>query len=167
MTFARLSPGRVAALVAALALILLLAADWYTTEAGAEARRIERLQQTARAESPTAESLSLDVERQASAAAEEAESNGWQADRPVDRVILVLVLAAIGLTIAGSFLIAADRPERLTAVAAPVALLGALLLLYRMLDPPGPGGQAQIGLVGAVIALVVIAAGSARALRAP
>ncbi len=167
MTFTRLSPGRVAALVAALALILLLAADWYTTEAGVEARRIERLQQVAPNGSPTADSLSADVQSQASAAAEEEESTGWQADGAIDRLILVLVLAAIGLTLVASFLVAAGRPERLTTIAAPLALLGALLLLYRLLDPPEPGGQVQIGLLGAVVALATIAAGSARALRAP
>ena len=66
MTFARLRAADWVVLVAALGLILVTAADWYSTQSGAEARTVE----------DSAERL--DVRERAALIAENEERNAWQ-----------------------------------------------------------------------------------------
>ena len=148
MTFARLTRGDWLAAVAALALLLVMALDWYSTEAGVEARRDEKLIQPRGA---TAGEVSRALDESARIAAEEAEQNAWQADPWPDRVILIVLLAAAALAIAAAWLRAAGvrfkPPWTPSALAAGTGLAAAVLLAARILQKPGvdPGAVVKIG----------------------
>src|SRR5215208_1777391 len=77
VTFARLTRGDWVAAVAALALLLVMAMDWYTTEAGNQARKDEKQIQPRGA---TAGEVGRALDESARIAAEEAEENAWQAE---------------------------------------------------------------------------------------
>jgi hypothetical protein len=148
VTFARLTRGDWLAAVAALALLLVMALDWYSTEAGDEARRDEKLIQPRGA---TAGEVSRALDESARIDAEEAEQNAWQADPWPDRVILIVLLAAVALAIAAAWLRAAGvrfkPPWTPSALAAGTGLAAAVLLAARILQKPGvdPGAVVKIG----------------------
>ena len=165
MTFERLRAANWIALLAAFALILVMALDWYSTEQGREARRIERLSQPRGA-------LGGEVERQvqerAREAAEAREKNAWQADHLVDRAILLVLLAAFVLAVVSAWLRAAGgRADRASALAAVAAVAGALLVAYRIVQEPGDdtGTTIELGAPLALIALGVMALASRAAMR--
>ena len=136
MTFARLRTADWVAMVAALALLLVMAADWYSTARGDEARNVE--ENTQGNFSGQAGQDVRDANEAAREVAEGEERNAWQADGAIDRLILVALLATIVLALAAAFLRAAGTrfeppltPSALAAIAAGVA---ALLVAYRILQ---------------------------------
>ena len=169
MRLERLSRGQVLAAVAALALLLTMAADWWGTRLGDEARRIEETAQTRGAE---AGEVGRAVKADARAVAEREERNAWQADALVDRVILVALLLAI----AGALATAVQRslgrrsrpPWSPAMVAVAAALIGALLVAYRIIQEPGVDSATtlKIGPLLAVVALALIAIGAAGTVQA-
>ena len=167
MTFLRLSRGHVVAAVAALALLLVTAVDWYTSDAGEEARRIESITE------PPAPGLQGEIDREvlesSSITAEQEEANAWQADGALDRIVLVLVIATVVLALLAAAVRARERrPGRLapSVLAAGVAAVAALLLMARIIDVGSqPGGQVEIGAPLALVALAALAIGAARAAR--
>lgn len=169
MRFERLSRGQVLAAVSALALLFTMAADWWSSALGDEARRVEGTSNTRGAQ---AGEVGRAVQADARAVAEREERNAWQADGLVDRVILVLLLAAVVSALAAAALRAAGRRSRtpwspgLLAVAA--SLLGALLVAYRIVQEPGADAATtvKVGPLLAVIALAGVALGSAGAVQA-
>ena len=158
MTFTRLTRGHLVALIAALALLPVMALDWYGTDAGDEARQIEKDANTSGA---TSGEIPRKVKEDARIVAENSEATAWQADAFADRLILFALLAAIALAIAAAWLRAADvkfkPPLTPSAVAAIVALLAILLLSARVIQKPDadPGSNVKIG---APIALVLLGA---------
>jgi len=144
MTFARLTRGDWVAGVAALALLLVMAMDWYTTETGQDARKDEKLIQPRGA---TAGEVGRALDESARVVAEEAEQNAWQADPFPDRIILVFLLATIVLAIAAAFLRAAgmrfEPPWTPSAITTIVGLFTAVLLAARIVQKP----SADIGAV--------------------
>ena len=150
----KLRPAHVIAFVAALALLFVMALDWYSTTTGEEARRIEELSQPSGA-------LGGEVERRvqedARFAAEAAERNAWQGDALIDDVILVLLLAAVVLTFAVVLRRLAERPPipNLTMAAATTAAVAALLVAYRMWQEPGFDERNTVE-AGAPLAIVVL-----------
>lgn len=161
--------GHAVALLGALALLLVMAMDWYSTAQGDEARRIEEI-----TDNPSgAESGEIDrrLNEEARFVAEE-ERNAWQADAVIDRVLLVLMLAAIVLAVVTAIARAAGArpteglgPAGLAAICASVA---ALLVAYRIIQEPGldAGTHVKAGAPLALIPLALIALGSSYALRA-
>jgi hypothetical protein len=142
--------------VAALALLLVMAMDWYTTEEGVFARQQE---QAIKPKGATAGEVSRAVKESARVAAENAEENAWQADPFPDRVILFALLATVVLAIAAAFLRAAgmrfEPPWTPSALATCVGLFAALLLAARIAQKP----TADIGSViklGAPLGLVCL-----------
>ena len=133
MTFARLRPADWVAFLAALALLFVSAADWYSTKGGEQAREFEQ-------SAPT-RGEGVELADDAAATAEEAERNAWQADAGIDRLILVSLLGTAALTILAAFARAAGRRSGegigLTAWSGIAAAATALLVLYRMLQEPG------------------------------
>jgi hypothetical protein len=144
MSFGRLRAADWVAFLAALILLLVTAADWYSTEGGRQAREFE---QAAPARGEGAE-----LADDAAAAAEGEERNAWQADGVIDRVILVALLGTAALTILATVAHAgreraagpgraADRQRGdglgLTAWAGIAAAVTALLVLYRVIQEPG------------------------------
>lgn len=156
MTFLRLRRVDWVALAAALALLFVMAADWYSTQVGHEARREQRLASPQGAE---AGEIGRAVKQDAGELARSQEKNAWQAGGAIDRVILVVLLGAAALAVAAAFLRAAGRrfepPFTPSSLAAGLAALGALLVTYRMVQQP----EADVGttiLAGAPLALVVL-----------
>jgi multisubunit Na+/H+ antiporter MnhB subunit len=147
-------PAQVVAFVAALALLFVMAMDWYSTTIGDEARRIEGLSQPQGA-------LGGEVERRAREdarlAAEGEERNAWQADGLIDDVILVLLLATVAITFLVVLRRLGEREPRpgLTAVGALAAAAAALLVAYRMWQEPGFDELTTVK-AGAPLAIVVL-----------
>lgn len=171
MTFERLTGADWIAWVAALVLIASLALDWYSTQLGEEARRIEGLAEP----SPTPSGqVEREVREDARIVAEGEERNAFQADAAIDRVILGVLLAAALLTIVAVFLRAAGRrprpPRTPIAAAAIAAAAGAILVAYRIVQEPGLDAAttvkagAMLGLVAAGV-LALAARASARTER--
>ena len=169
MTRRRLTYGDVLAVAAALALLLVMAMDWYSTKTGEEARRVEGLSQPQGALGGEVERT---VKQRASEAAEGQEQNAWQADAAIDRVILLALLGAAGLAIAAAAFRAAGRrfepPLTPSALAAVAALIAAALVGYRIVQQPGLDVASTIksGAPLALVALGLLALGAARALKA-
>ena len=164
MTFARLRPADWVAFLAALALLFVTAADWYSTKGGEQAREFERGAPTRGEEAELADD--------AAAAAEDEERNAWQADAGIDRVILVGLLGTAALAIVAAFTRAAGRrSERAlspTAWAGLAAAVTALLVLYRVIQEPGfdEVTTVQFGAPLALGVLGVIAFACATSVRA-
>jgi hypothetical protein len=169
MTFERLRVADWVALVAALALLLVMALDWYSTPMGREARRIE--QQNVPHGALGGE-IAREVQSEARLAAQKAEQNAWQADGGIDRVILVALLLTAGLGVAAAFFRAAGRsfdpPWTPSALAALAAVISALLVAYRIIQEPGVDQvtTVQAGAPLAVAVLGAIAFASAAVMRA-
>ena len=162
--------GHAIALVGALALMLVMAMDWYSTEQGDEARRIESITE----DPPGAESGEIDrrLNEDARFVAEDEEKNAFQPDALIDWILLGLMLAAIVLAALTAITRAAGArptqglgPGGLTALFATAA---ALLVAYRIIQEPGldAGTNVKAGAPLALIALAMIALGSSAALKA-
>lgn len=157
--------------IGALALLLVMAMDWYSTATGDEARRIERL-----TENPSgAEGGEIDrrLNEDAAIVAEGEEKNAWQVDALVDRILLVLMLAAIVLALLTWFtraLGARARPTGLgpAGLAALLAAFAAVLVAYRIIQEPGldDATNVKLGAPLALLPLAMIALGASSALRA-
>ena len=170
MTFARLRVADWVVFVAALVLLFTTAADWYSTQAGDEARQIE--QQARPEEGEPSGQAQAEVERQAGALAESKERNAWQEDGTIDRIILICLLLTSALGVLAAFWRASGRetrglgPYALVGVAASVT---ALLVLYRIIQEPGFDSltTVKIGAPLALGVLGVIAFAAASSLREP
>jgi hypothetical protein len=156
VTFARLTLADTLAMVIALALLFAMAADWYSTHQGDEARRIERATQP---EGAAGGEVSRSVEERARAVAEGAEKNAWQLTAPIDRLILGLLLLTVALALCAGFMRAAGRrfetsftPSALAAIAAIVSFM---LMGSRMLVQPGVDAATTVK-SGASITLVLL-----------
>jgi hypothetical protein len=160
----------VVAAVAALALLLVMALDWYSTAEGEEARRIEEIQDEP--EPGVAGEVTREVTEEAAIQAEEEERTAWTAGDALDRIVLVLLLASVILALAAAVLRAADRryPPPLTpsVVAAGLAAVATLLVAVRIIDVGAveAGGAVEPGAPLGLLAVGAIAIGSTLAWRA-
>lgn len=157
MTFARLRPSDWVVFVAALALIFTTAADWYSTQSGEEARRIQEQSQPEEGQ-PTGQAQT-EVERTAKALAEGQERNAWQEDSgAIDRIVLICLLATAALGVLAGFWRASGREPRGIGPygwAGLMACVSALLVLYRILQEPGFDELTTVK-IGAPLALGVL-----------
>jgi hypothetical protein len=156
VTFTRLGRGDLLAMVAALALLLVMATDWYSTKLGEQARdnQSKILPQLNRPEDNPKEST-----RQGEFA-DTQEKNAWQADALVDRLILIALLASIALVLVAAWARAADRRIVIgrwspSALASVIGLVACALLVYRILQPPGLNAAAVVK-AGAPLGLLCI-----------
>ena len=169
MTFERLIAADVVAMVAALALLFAMGVDWYSTSAGDEARRIERLTKPRGA---LGGEVSREVEERARAAAEGAEKNAYQVAGTIDRVILGWLLATVLIALAAGFLRAAEKrfepPFTPSSLAAMCAGVAALLVAYRSVEQPGFDAATTVkpGVPLALVLLGVVALAGRAAARA-
>jgi hypothetical protein len=156
--------GHVIALIGALALLLIMAMDWYGSATGDEAREAER-------NSENIPELS-EVNEDAATIAEGEEQNAWQADAAIDRILLVVLLATILFAIVTAIARAAGaKPTKGLGPAGVTALLaaaGAILVAYRIIQEPGldAGTNVKAGAPRALLALGMIGVGASSALRA-
>jgi hypothetical protein len=158
VTFARLRLADWVALIAALALLLVTAADWYGTTTGDEARRVQNLTAPSGGETGDVE---REVREDARLRAEAAERNAWQATGGIDRLILIGLLATAALAVYAAFMRAAGRrygsglsPSLLAGV---VAAGTALLVTYRIVQEPGFDASTTVK-AGAPVALILLGA---------
>ena len=171
MTFERLNRWDWIAFAAALALLVAMSVDWYTNSQGEECRRVERLQTPSGG--GTGDLIGGDVRQRARECAEKREKTAWQAPGAIDRFISFVLVVAIASAIAAAYFHAAGtrfEPERSpNALAALAGLLGTLLILYRILQPPGLNDAAVVKW-GAPVGLAlagVLGIASRSAMRAP
>ena len=153
MTFTRLGRGDLLAMVAALALLLVMATDWYTTKLGEQARDVQSKIQPGvnNQTTPTASEKEGEF-------ADTQEKNAWQADALIDRLILIAMLAAIVLAVVAAWLRAAGRslgPPSPSTLATFAGLAASLMLVYRILQPPGLNSAAVVK-VGAPLGLLFV-----------
>jgi hypothetical protein len=155
MTFTRLGRGDLLAMIAALALLLVMATDWYTTKVGEQARD---------AQGKILPQLNRDGEPKESTRqgefADTQEKNAWQADALIDRVILLALLATVALALIAAWARAAERQVLIgrwspSALASMVGLVGCALLVYRILQPPGLNAAAVVK-IGAPLGLLCL-----------
>lgn len=166
MNMSRLTRGHAIAAVAALLLLLVTAVDWWSSDAGEDARRTEGLAQPEPGEGPEQRQFDSDIRSDASIQAEQAERNAWQPDGALDLVVLLLVLASVAAALAAAALRAAERRAPPGAIVAAVAMLAALAIALDVVRTgTEAGGQVKLGAPLALIALAALAFGSARAAR--
>ena len=171
MTFERLRPADWVALGAALVLLFVMATDWYSTAEGENARRLEQSYSKAPKTGEAGEDA-RSARTRAREVAEGGESNAWQADSAIDRLILVSLLATAGLALAAAIFRAAGRrfepPWTPSALAALAAVWSALLVAYRIVQEPGLDefNTVKAGPTLAVIVLGALALAAASAMRA-
>lgn len=157
MTFARLTRGDWVAAGAALALLLVMALDWYSTEIGEQAR-----EDAARTEprGALAGEAARKIDEDAEIVANKAEKNAWQAEPFADRVVLIALLAAIVLAIAAAWLRAAGKrfepPWTPSALATGAGVAAAALLAARIVQKPEAEAGAVVKL-GAPLGLACVA----------
>ena len=165
----RLRLGDALAVVAALALLFVMAADWYTTREGERAREIiERAGST----EPGVGYIDEGAVEDARVEAQQAERNAWQLSSAFDLLVLLALLATIALVIAAAGLRAVGReyaeprrsPIALAGYAALLALLLVLLQAFLRLDPDSPVTIAS-GLPLGFVALGAIVIGAGLVLR--
>ncbi len=168
MTFERLNRWDWVAFVAALALLFVMASDWYSSVAGDEARRIERIEDP----NPGASGqIGREVSERAAERAEGAERNAVQPQSAVDALLLVALFATIAFAGVAAYARAAGRrfepPATPSAAAAVSAATAAVLVAYRIVQQPGSdlGTTVKAGAPLALVALAVIAFASAQALK--
>lgn len=168
MTFGRLNRWDWVAFVAALALLFVMAADWYSTVAGDEARRVERIEDP---NPGTSGQIGRDVEERAAERAEGAERNALQPHSTLDTVLLAALFVTIAFAVVAAYARAAGRrfepPATPSAAAAVSAALVTVLVAYRVVQQPGSDVATTVkaGPPLAVMALAVIAFASAQALK--
>jgi hypothetical protein len=169
MTFERLTIGDAIAWLAALALLLFTAVDWYSTVQGNEARQI---QHDVTPQGALGGDMARDIQQQAQETANGDEKNLWQEHRAVDRLILVVLLGAAFAAATAATLRVADKRFSgwLTpsAIAALLAAAGALLVLYRLGNQPGDDAATTLksGPWLALAALGVLGFGASLAAKA-
>jgi hypothetical protein len=166
VSFRRLTAGHLIAFLAALLLLLSLAPDWYTDKVGEQRRHDqgEVIPHLNGDSTPSDSQLLGD-------AADQREKNAWQAPGLIDKLILLVLLAAAGLAIAGAFLRAAGRdvgPPSPSALATLAGLAGCVLIVYRILQPPGFNDVEVVkwGAPAALLCAGLVAIGSRMATRA-
>ncbi len=157
MRLERLTRGHVVAAVAALALLLVMAMDWYGSVQADQARRIGSSLGTKGAESgEEGRAAKVDVDRIIA----RDEKNAWQTQAFVDRLLLVLLLLSVFLPLLAAALRSEGRryepPWTPSAIAAIVASLAALLVAYRIVQQPGPNVSTTIK-IGPILALACLA----------
>jgi hypothetical protein len=155
--------GHAIALVGALALLLVTAMDWYGTATGEQAREAQRLTEDTPQLSEESEDAQVLAERE--------EKNAWQADRLIDRILLVLMVGAAALAALTAITRAAGaKPTEGLGPAGLAALLAtaaAAVVAYRIIQEPGLDAATTVkaGAPLAFLPLALIALGSASALR--
>ncbi|MFL5519280.1 MAG: hypothetical protein ACJ8DJ_24235 [Gemmatimonadales bacterium] len=152
-------------MVAALALLLVMAMDWYTTKAGEAARdAAPKVEPQVNVETDPSESSKLNT------FAETQEKTAWQADGVIDRLILIALLAAVVCAVVAAWLAAAGKsigPPSPSALASVFGLLACVLIVYRIIQPPGLNSAAVVK-AGAPLGLLcvgVLALGARIAVR--
>jgi Zn-dependent protease len=145
-----------------------MAMDWYGTHEADLARQVGNSANTSGAQAGEAGRA---VKQDANEVIARDEKNAWQEKRPIDRVLLGLLLLSVFLPLLAATLRAAGRRSRPpwtpSAFAAITAAAAALLLAYRIVNKPGDDSSTtvKLGAPLAVLALTAIGMGAAWAFQ--
>jgi hypothetical protein len=159
MTFTRLRLADWIAFAAALALLFVMAMDWYTTKAGAEFRHDAGVAISGAQTS----GQGPDLKSAYNEAANKAEKNAWQEPHFIDRLIVLALLVAIAAAVFAAFARSAGRryktPLTPSAIASIAGALAVVLVAYRILQPPGwnPGAVVRSGAPLGLLCVAVLA----------
>jgi multisubunit Na+/H+ antiporter MnhF subunit len=127
--------------------------DWYSTKAGDAARdAASKVQPQVNVETVPSESSKLNT------FAETQEKTAWQADALIDRLILIALLGAVVCAVVAAWLAAAGKklgPPSPSALASVLGLLACVLIVYRIIQPPGLN-EAAVVKAGAPLGLLCV-----------
>jgi hypothetical protein len=170
MSFERLTKGDALAWLAGLGLVLVTALVWFSTHLGDAARQIQHDAQVPAG--PLGSQIPDTIQSQAKEVAQAQEKNLWQLHAAIDRLILIVLLAAaFSAAFAAIMRVAAHRYRggfTPSTAAAMLSGLGILLVLYRVVQQPGDD-QVTVVKSGpwlAMLALGLICVGASLAWRA-
>ena len=92
--------------------------------------------------------------------------NAWESFDIIDLILAVTFIAAIALAVTSMSGNRPDLPIAMSAIVAGLGILSTLLVLYRIINPPGEGGVDRgIGIFVGLIAAAGIAYGGWRAMQ--
>jgi hypothetical protein len=90
-------------------------------------------------------------------------ADAWQALTTVDVALALIAAGAVALTIISATSSKTDAPITAAALVAIGGVIATVLVLYRLLDPPG-GSSRDVGLFVGLAAAIGVAVGSWRAM---
>ena len=96
----------------------------------------------------------------------DASFNAWQAFSFIDLVLLLAVIVSVGFAVLGATMRDVSLPVALSALTAGIGIIATLLVIYRIIDPPGGEGIGrEFGVWLGLIACVGITAGGWMAMQ--
>jgi hypothetical protein len=155
--FERLARGHTVAAIAALVLLLVMAMDWYGSQAADAAHQIDNSALTRGSQGGASAAVRADAQ----AVIARDEKNAWQEDDSLGRLLLFMLLGCVFLPLFAAAYRAAGRraqpPWTPSALAAILAAATALLVAYRIVNEPGNDVTTTVKL-GAPLGLLALAA---------
>jgi hypothetical protein len=155
--FERLARGHAVAAIAALVLLLVMAMDWYGSQAADAAHQIDNSALTRGSQGGASAAVRADAQRVIA----RDEKNAWQEDDSLGRLLLFMLLGCVFLPLFAAGYRAAGRraqpPWTPSALAAILAAATALLVAYRIVNEPGNDVTTTVKL-GAPLGLLALAA---------
>jgi quinol-cytochrome oxidoreductase complex cytochrome b subunit len=140
----RLRTGELIAAVSALALFIIMFLPWFGVDLGAGAE--------------IAEDFGVEVPEAS------ADFNAWESFDFIDLVLLVTIVVAVGLAAATMAAQTVALPVAASALTAGLGILSTLLIVYRIIDPPGDADRKFWVFLG-LVAAAGIAYGGWRAMQ--
>ncbi|MGH2953638.1 MAG: hypothetical protein ACRDK9_06400 [Solirubrobacterales bacterium] len=143
MDTSKLRTGELIAGVAAVALFIIMFLPWFGFDVGG---------------GDVAEDLGI------ATAEVSADFNAWESFDFIDLVLLLTVIVAVGLAVATALSQTVSLPVAASALTAGLGILSTLLILYRIIDPPGDTDREFWVFVG-LVAAAAIAYGGWRSMQ--
>ena len=131
MDTSRLRTGELIAGISAVALFIIMFLPWFGFDVGG---------------GEVAEDLGIAVPDVS------ADFNAWESFDFIDLVLLLTIVVAVGLAVATAMAQTVSLPVAASALTAGLGILSTLLILYRILDPPGEADREFWVFVGLVAA---------------
>jgi multidrug transporter EmrE-like cation transporter len=135
MDASRVRTGEMIAGVSGAALFIILFLEWFSLPTGG-----------------------IEIEGFATAVGVDTSISAWQAFDFIDLVLLLAVIAGVGLAVLAAAQSSVQLPVAASAITAGLGILGTLLVLYRVIDPPSDLDRAY-GLFLGLIAVAGVAIG--------
>lgn len=140
MEFSRVRTGELIAGISGIALFIIMFLPWF----GAPDVASEAIE--------SAEQFGIEVDTGS------LNVNAWESFDFIDIVLLLAVIAGIGLAVLAAAQSSVQLPVAASAITAGLGILGTLLVLYRVIEPPSEANR-KIGLFLGLIAVAGIALG--------
>lgn len=90
--------------------------------------------------------------------------NAWQSFDVIDIILLLAIIAAVGVAAMSAYGTSANLPVAGSAIVAGMGALGTVLILYRIIDPPGSADR-EIGVFLGLIASAAMTYGGWEAMQ--